>query len=235
MRDIEELVDGYHRFLDNRYPDDSTVYRDLAENGQSPHSMVIACSDSRVDPAAIFSAGPGQLFVVRNVANLVPPFEPEGAYHGTSAALEFAVTGLKVDNIVVMGHGHCGGVKAFLDGVYDHDTGQSFISRWISLLRPAYATIDTEKADDGPAARQREMEYAGVRHSLENLKTFPFVQDRLAAGDLRLRGAFFDIADGRLWPSTLKPVASRHSAATVANNRALPWQAGMNSAKMASR
>ena len=198
MRDIKELVAGYHRFLDNRYPDDSTVYRDLAENGQSPHSMVIACSDSRVDPAAIFSAGPGQLFVVRNVANLVPPFEPEGAYHGTSAALEFAVTGLKVDNIVVMGHGHCGGVKAFLDGVYDHDTGQSFISRWISLLRPAFATIDTEKADDGPTARQREMEYAGVRHSLENLKTFPFVQDRLAAGDLRLRGAFFDIADGRL-------------------------------------
>ena len=85
-----------------------------------------------------------------------------------------------------------------MDGVYDHDTGQSFISRWISLLQPAYATIDTEKADDSPAARQREMEYAGVRHSLENLKTFPFVQDRLAAGDLRLRGAFFDIADGRL-------------------------------------
>ncbi|MCK5551037.1 MAG: carbonic anhydrase, partial [Hyphomicrobiaceae bacterium] len=116
MRDVPALVNGYRRFQSNLNRPETDLYRSLAEEGQAPKTMVIACCDSRVDPAAIFNAGPGELFVVRNVANLVPPFEPHGDYHGTSAALEFAVNGLGVETILVMGHARCGGVRAFLDG-----------------------------------------------------------------------------------------------------------------------
>jgi len=199
MHDVQELVEGYRRFLDTRYEEQADLYRDLAEHGQSPKTMIIACCDSRVDPATIFSARPGQFFIVRNVANLVPPFEPHGDYHGTSAALEFAVTGLNVENIVVMGHGRCGGVQAFLQGLYEQPSGNSFINRWMSLLNPARAaaTRSAERGDDH-AAQQQAMELASVRHSLENLETFPFIRDRLGDNTLKLRGAYFDIADGRL-------------------------------------
>ena len=137
MRDVPELIDGYRRFLAGRYPQEASLYRSLAETGQAPKTMIIACCDSRVDPAAIFSAGPGQFFIVRNVANLVPPFEPRGDYHGTSAALEFAVTGLEVETILVMGHARCGGVRAFLEGLYEQPAQRGFIDRWMSLLNPA--------------------------------------------------------------------------------------------------
>ena len=196
MRDIAELVDGYRRFLDTRYTEQAALYRSLAESGQSPKTMVIACCDSRVDPAAIFSAAPGQLFVVRNVANLVPPFEPHGDYHGTSAALEFAVTGLEVENILVMGHARCGGVKAFMDGMYEHTAQGTFIERWMSLLNPARTAATRDAAE--PEQRQQALERASVRQSLENLQTFPFIKQRFGDRSLRLRGAYFDIADGKL-------------------------------------
>lgn len=198
MHDIPELVDGYRRFLATRYPQEATRYRVLAEQGQAPKTMIVACCDSRTDPATIFSAAPGQLFVLRNVANLVPPFEPHGDYHGTSAALEFAVTGLGVENIVVLGHARCGGVRAFLDGVFERGAKRGFIDRWMSLLNPLRAVALRAAARQEPAAQQQALEHAAVRQSLENLQTFPFVKERVAAGGLRLRGAYFDIADGRL-------------------------------------
>ena len=198
MRDVPELVEGYHRFLANRYPQEAALYRSLADAGQAPKTMVIACCDSRVDPAAIFSAGPGQLFIVRNVANLVPPFEPHGDYHGTSAALEFVVTGLEVETILVMGHGRCGGVRAYLDDLYERPGRPGFIDRWMSLLNPARAEALKDMAGAPVEARQQALEHASVRHSIDSLGTFPFVKERLAGGLLRLRGAYFDIADGKL-------------------------------------
>lgn len=196
MHDIPELTDGYRRFLAERYPQEEAVYRELADAGQAPKTMVIACCDSRVDPAAIFSAGPGELFIVRNVANLVPPFEPHGDYHGTSAAVEFAVTGLQVDTILVMGHARCGGVRAFFEGLYERSTKRGFIDRWMSLLKPARAEALRDAAGEPTEMQLRALEQAAVRHSIENLKTFPFIKERMDR--LRLRGAYFDIADGRL-------------------------------------
>lgn len=198
MRDVPELVDGYRRFLDSRYPQEAETYRSLAQTGQWPKTMVIGCCDSRVDPAAIFSAGPGQLFVVRNVANLVPPFEPHGDYHGTSAALEFAVTGLEVETILVLGHGRCGGIRAFLEGLYERRHSKGFIDRWMSLLNPARKEVLGSGGDRSIEDLQEVMEQAAIRHSIENLHSFPFVRERLADGRLKLRGAHFDIAHGKL-------------------------------------
>jgi carbonic anhydrase len=198
MRDVPELVDGYRRFLAARYPREAELYRTLAEAGQAPKTMVVACCDSRVDPAAIFNAGPGQLFIVRNVANLVPPFEPDGDYHGTSAALEFAVTGLEVETILVMGHARCGGVRAFLDGLQGQAAKHGFIDRWMSLLNTARTEALRDAAAVPIGLRQQALEHASVRRSIENLRTFPFIAERLGDGRLRVRGAYFDIADGRL-------------------------------------
>jgi carbonic anhydrase len=198
MRDIDELMDGYRRFLAGRYKEEAAVYRSLAETGQAPRTMVIACCDSRVDPAAIFSAGPGQLFVVRNVANLVPPFEPHGDYHGTSAAIEFAVTGLDVETILVMGHARCGGVRAYLEGIYGKKVDHQFIGNWMSILTGARTSALKATADNNIEAQQQALEFAAVHQSIENLETFPFVKERLVDGRLRLRGAYFDIATGIL-------------------------------------
>ena len=198
MHDVSELIDGYRRVLAPRYPEQAGLYRRLADVGQSPKTMVIACCDSRADPATVFDAAPGQLFVVRNVANLVPSCEYEGVYHGTSAALEFAVTGLGIDNIVVMGHARCGGVRAFLDGLYRPPAQRSFIDRWLELLTAAGTEALGAAAGQGMEARQQALEHASIRHSLRNLETFPFIRERVAAGRLHLHGAYFDIADGRL-------------------------------------
>lgn len=198
MHRVSDLIDGYHRFLSGHYPEEAELYRSLAESGQSPKTMIIACCDSRVDPAAIFNAGPGRLFVVRNVANLVPPFEPNGDYHGTSAAVEFAVLSLEVENILVMGHGRCGGIRAFLEGLHEKPREYSFIDSWMSLLNPARAEALRDCDGQPVEVQQRALEHASIRHSIENLKTFPFVKERLDDGRLRLMGAFFDIAEGRL-------------------------------------
>ena len=189
---MDALIAGYRRFRQQGWPSRRRLFETLAENGQSPRALVIACGDSRVDPAMIFDAAPGEIFTIRNVANLIPPCQPDGAYHGTSAALEFAVTVLEVGDIIVMGHGLCGGVRALLDGVADNQAG--FIGPWMRLAEPARARV----LACAPADPQLEGEYQVVRLSLENLRSFPFVSDRLAAGRLRLHGAHFDIRTARL-------------------------------------
>jgi carbonic anhydrase len=186
---MERLIAGYRTFRANRWPSERANYEQLAK-GQKPEYLVIACSDSRSDPATIFSARPGEMFVIRNVANIVPPFEEGGGYHGTSAALAFAVVVLKVKTVLVMGHAQCSGVAAMLDG--SHVENVPFVGQWTSLLAPAIARCG--HAYDRQAAIEREC----VRLSLERLMTFPFVADRVRAGALTLEGARFGIADGRL-------------------------------------
>ncbi|RDE06180.1 carbonic anhydrase [Sphingomonas aracearum] len=197
MSGFDDLIGGYHRFRDTGWTGQRARWTELAE-GQSPRVMVIACSDSRVDPAQVFDTSPGEIFVVRNVANLVPPFENDSGRHGVSAALEFAVTQLEVTDVVVMGHGSCGGVGAALSRRFsDAAPGEGgFIAHWVDMLDEARERIVAEHGT-GPDA-VRAMEHETVRVSLANLRTFPFVPEREAAGKLRLHGAWFAIAQGEL-------------------------------------
>ncbi|GAA3714191.1 MULTISPECIES: carbonic anhydrase [Sphingomonas] len=197
MRKFKDLIDGYYRFRGNEWIDEREKWTELA-GGQTPKVMVIACSDSRVDPATIFGTRPGEVFVVRNVANLVPPFDPSGGLHGVSAAIEFAVTVLKVEEILVLGHGQCGGVKASLSGALtDAKPGEGgFVAEWIKLLKDARERVVAEHGTG--AEGQTALEQEGVKVSIENLKTFPFVQAGLDDGTLALKGAVFAIADGKL-------------------------------------
>ena len=198
MADFQTLIEGYRRFRARGWEAQRERWAELVE-GQRPKVMVIACSDSRVDPSQIFDARPGEMFVVRNVANLVPPYEPDSAYHGVSAALEFAVTQLEVEELVVMGHGFCGGCAAALTGEFDeapHGAGH-FIAHWIDMLSEARAAIRTRHPQLNRQAFH-EMELAGVRLSLRNLRSFPWVAEREADGRLKLHGAWFAIADGIL-------------------------------------
>lgn len=197
MAGFNALLDGYRRFRNEGWSTQRARWAELSE-GQSPKVMVIACSDSRVDPAQIFDTLPGEIFVVRNVANLVPPFEIGGGRHGVSAALEFAVTQLEVPEIVVMGHGACGGAHAALTQRFaDADHGEGgFIAHWVDMLDEARDKVRAEHGE-GPEA-VRAMEHETVRVSMRNLRTFPFVSEREAAGKLTIHGAYFAIADGVL-------------------------------------
>jgi carbonic anhydrase len=197
MDEFERLLAGYRRFRDEDWSQQRARWAELAE-GQQPKTMVIACSDSRVDPTRIFDSAPGTLFVVRNIANLVPPFETSQGHHGVSAALEFAVTQLNVAEIVVLGHGACGGVAASLNHAFEGEPPSSggFISDWVSLLDEARDRIVAEHGH-GPHA-VHALEHECVRVSLANLRTFPFIPQREQAGTLRLRGAYFAIAEGVL-------------------------------------
>ena len=192
MKTPEDLKDGYRAFRQSTYRRQAELYEQLGR-GQDPDIMIIACADSRAEPADIFNAAPGQLFVVRNVANLAPPFDPSGGLHGVSAALEFAVTALEVKHILIMGHGGCGGVHASLSAADDKPVGQ-FIAPWVSLLDKARDTV----LSTIPADPQRALEYEGIRTSLDNLMTFPFVKTRVEAGKLTLHGAWFAISSGEL-------------------------------------
>ncbi|MEO7240894.1 MAG: carbonic anhydrase [Sphingomicrobium sp.] len=199
MADLTELIDGYRRFRETGWKRERERWSELAE-GQSPRLMVIACSDSRVDPAQIFDARPGSIFVVRNVANLAPPFETSLGYHGVSAALEFAVTQLEVAEIVVMGHGSCGGCAAALTGQFDnaaHGAGH-FISEWVEMLRDARDAVRSRHGELNAAAFH-DMELAAIRVSLANLRTFPWIATREAEGRLTLHGAHFSVAEGKLY------------------------------------
>jgi carbonic anhydrase len=189
----DALLSGYRRFREGHWAEARAEYEALAAHGQSPHTLVVACSDSRADPALIFDAAPGQLFVVRNVANLVPPYQPDGRLHGVSAALEFGVKVLNVSRIVVMGHAHCGGVNAMLHGAPDNC--QDFVAPWVAQATPAVRRV-AETVE--PDQVERAAEEAVVRLSLENLRTFPWIAEREAAGDLTLTGLHFGIADGIL-------------------------------------
>lgn len=197
MADFKQLIDGYHRFRDAGWREQRERWSTLAE-GQSPKVMVIACSDSRVEPATIFDTAPGEMFTIRNIANLVPPFELGGGRHGVSAALEFAVNQLEVPEIIVLGHGACGGVHAALTRRFEHAApGQGgFIAHWIDLLDDARDRITAEHGH-GPEAI-RELEHETVRVSIANLRTFPCIPEREAEGRLKIHGAWFAIADGEL-------------------------------------
>ena len=192
------LIDGYNNFMSGRYVDERERYRSLAEQGQSPSTMVIACSDSRAAPETIFDAGPGEMFVIRNVANMVPPYEPDGHFHATSAALEFAVQALKIENIIVMGHGRCGGIRAALDPSSEPLSPGDFIGRWMSLLAPAAEQIQSNDIMT-MGERQTALERVSIRNSIANLRTFPDIPALEEEGKLHLHGAWFDISTGELW------------------------------------
>ena len=192
----EKLLSGYRAFRRNSYPAREELFRRLGF-GQSPTTMVIACADSRVDPSLLFDAGPGELFVVRNVANLVPPFEAQGRFHGTSAALEFAVDGLGVTDILVMGHAGCGGIRASIDQVREKPVGE-FIAPWIGLLSETRDGLIAATPDCSSEQLQVSLEHAAIAASLRNMQTFPFVRRALDEGRVRLHGAWFSIASGEL-------------------------------------
>jgi carbonic anhydrase len=196
---MTKLIEGYRRFREQDWTKERERWAELAE-GQSPKVMILACADSRSDPAQIFDAHPGEMFVVRNIAALAPPYETSSGFHGVSAALEFAVTQLEVGEILVMGHGMCGGCSAALSGAFDdrrHGHGQ-FIADWVRMLDRARDKVRARHTElDRDAFR--DMEYEAVKVSLANLRTFPWIAERERSGALKLHGAHFSISEGRLY------------------------------------
>ena len=190
---IDKLVQGYRRYRDGEYQHSRPLIEDLVARGQRPQIAVVACSDSRVDPAILFQADPGDLFMVRNVANLVPPMEEGGTYHGTSAALEFAVLGLGVKHIAVLGHAHCGGIRMMMQPD-PYDSAFKFVPAWVSMLTAAHRRVVATMAQADEATRVRACEQNAVLVSLENLTTFPWVNERVESGELQLHGLYVDIA-----------------------------------------
>lgn len=194
---LEDLIEGYRSYRLNWSATERELYRQLVEHGQSPKVMVIACCDSRVDPSIIMGAKPGAMFMVRNVANLVPPYAPDGAYHGTSAALEFGVAHLEVEHIIVLGHGHCGGISALYDD--NGDTARSdFILPWMQIVAPARAHVQEHGAHLPPSQQRRMMEQEAIKVSIRNLLTFPWIRARVEQGALHLHGWYYALADGLL-------------------------------------
>lgn len=200
MPEFAELLKGYRRFRAGTYPRQRARFEETAVEGQHPKLMIIGCSDSRVDPAQIFDVDPGEIFVVRNVAALVPPFETTPGLHGVSAAVEFAVQMLRVRQIVVMGHGRCGGCQAALTQAFEtapHGEG-AFVANWIDLLSEARKPVAAKHGTEGRKA-ELAMEFAAIRLSLANLRTFPWLSEKEQAGTLKLRGAHFSIMEGVLY------------------------------------
>ncbi len=194
----ERLTHGYQAFLERRFASERSRYEMLAERGQRPEIMVVGCVDSRVSPEVIFDAAPGELLVVRNVANIVPAYEPDpSTQHGTSAALEFGVQALRVKHIVVLGHALCGGIRAFADEQEPLSPGD-FIGRWMSQIAPAAEGLGPAPSGEERAEYLTRLEYASVELSLRNLMTFPCVRILVERGKLHLHGAYFGVASGRL-------------------------------------
>jgi carbonic anhydrase len=208
---LTQLIEGYRRFREKDWARERERWSELAE-GQSPKVMILSCADSRVDPAQIFDARPGEMFVVRNISALAPPYETSPGFHGVSAALEFAVTQLRVGEILVMGHGLCGGCAAALTGQFDdteHGEGH-FIADWVRMLSGARDKVRAEHQELDRDA-YLDMEREAVKVSLANLRTFPWIREREQAGELKLHGAHFSIAEGRLYmldeaEETFRPV-----------------------------
>jgi carbonic anhydrase len=198
MKGIDDLVAGFRRFQSAYYGERRELVERLVRQGQTPKVMVVACCDARVDPAIVTDCDPGDLFVVRNVANLVPPFEEGGGYHGTSAALEFAVRCLHVEHVIVMGHARCGGIRALLGDLKFEDGAGQFIAPWMSIVEEARRETTADRANGDAEARAATCEQAAVRVSLRNLLSFPFVRAAVAAGRLRLHGWYFDLDRGEL-------------------------------------
>lgn len=191
------LIDGYNAFANGRLPSEQDRYRELAESGQKPEIMVIGCCDSRVSPEVIFDAGPGELFVMRNIANLVPVYQPDANAHGVSAALEYAASVLRVKHIVVLGHAQCGGIRAFIDKAAPLSPGD-FIGKWMAMFIKPGEVVEQRSHETMQKFVER-IEKAAVFRSLENLMTFPFVRKAVERGDMRLHGAYFGVAEGSLF------------------------------------
>lgn len=206
----DNLTDRYRRFRSRNFAANVDHYEQLADYGQSPDTMVVSCCDSRVDPDTIFNSMPGELFIVRNVANLVPPYETGGRYHGVSAALEFAALNLRVKHIVVIGHSGCGGVKAAIEHTAARQTEAHFISNWVSMLEDARLQVMTRHQGTSRGDMLADLEREGIKTSLKHLRTFPFITDLESKGRLSLHGAHFDIKSGVL--SVLHPVTGEFVA-----------------------
>jgi len=194
----KHLLDGYKDFMGGRYVAERDRYHQLASEGQNPSTMVIACCDSRAAPETIFGCGPGELFVLRNIANLVPPFEPDGGRHGTSAGIEYAVQVLKVQHLVIMGHASCGGIATALTPDFQPLAEGDFIGKWLHLLDPVTAQF----GDNGlmtQGERARTLEWVSIRNSIANLRSFPYVKALEDDGELAIHGAWFEIKTGELW------------------------------------
>ena len=194
---FEKLVKGFRQFQTEYFNRDKRLYARLIKHGQSPEALVIACSDSRNDPALLMSSEPGDIFVVRNVAAIVPPYGPDGKYHGTSAAIEFAVKGLQVKDIIVLGHASCGGVRELATGVACKDRFE-FLSSWIEIGAAARDAVAKNLQDASPETRLRALEQAIILTSLNNLMTFPWIRSAVEAGEMRLHGWYFDMLNGKM-------------------------------------
>jgi carbonic anhydrase len=208
MPEFAALVEGYRRFRREGYVEQKARFDHLASEGQAPPIMIISCCDSRVDPATIFDTLPGQVFALRNVANLVPPYETGGGLHGVSAAIEFGVLGLGVKHIVVLGHAQCGGIKAALEGGDLGLPGRSFVDDWVDIIRDARDEVVAKALADP----QRALELGSIRVSLKNLRSFPFIAEREQSGGLKLHGAYFGISDGDL--QVLDEVSGQYHSAS---------------------
>lgn len=211
----KRLIEGYGNFLSGRLIEEQSRFRELAEQGQSPDIMVIGCCDSRVSPEVIFDAHPGELFVVRNVANLVPPYTPDGAQRAVSAALEFAVQALKVKHIVVLGHAQCGGIRAFAEDSAPLSPGD-FIGHWMALIAPAAKTVGP-RGERSMADYLTQLEQASLVKTLDNLLTFPCVRILAERKKLELHAAYFGVATGKLYvlnreTGMFEPVAQNYHA-----------------------
>jgi carbonic anhydrase len=212
----QRLIEGYRTFTTQRLPTEQTRYRELSVRGQTPEVMVIGCCDSRVSPEVIFDVGPGELFVVRNIANLVPVYQPDGGAHGVSAALEYAVQVLKVKHIVVLGHAQCGGIRAFVDKI-DPLTPGDFIGKWMAMFIKPGEVVEQRDRETMQDFVTR-IEKAAVFRSLENLMTFPFVRKLVERGELQLHGAYFGVAEGSLFVLDQAAKEFRGVQGSVGNN-----------------
>jgi len=190
MPTIEKLLQGFSSFRENYFENNKTLFEQLSREGQKPSTLLISCSDSRVDPASLFGVEPGDLFIIRNVANLVPPYEPDARLHGTSSAIEFAVRDLEVSHIVILGHSNCGGINALCRHLQGERLGRDFIERWVSIAADA---VRPHVRDEPYCSEQ-----AAIRGSVENLKTFPWIAERIESGRLSLHGWWFDLGVGEL-------------------------------------
>ncbi len=197
MSSPRQLIQGFQRFRERHFTQDDALYRQLVQEGQTPKILVVACCDSRVDPAIVLDCAPGDLFVIRNVANLVPPSESRVGHHGTSAALEFGVRTLGVQHIIVLGHAHCGGIHALME-LDDKNRNGSFIGDWMHLADDARIQVERDMPDAPEEERQRACEQRAILISLENLMTFSWVRERVENGMLALHGWYFDIEHGQM-------------------------------------
>jgi carbonic anhydrase len=196
MSSPRQLIEGFSRFRERHFTKEDALFRELVEQGQTPKILVVACCDARVDPALVLDCAPGDLFVIRNVANLVPPAENQGHYHGTSAALEFGVRKLNVGHIIVLGHAQCGGIHALLEG--DMQNEDAYISEWMGIAEAARKAVNSDFADADNIVRRRACEQHAILVSLKNLMTFPWIRERVEQGSLTLHGWYFDIEPGEL-------------------------------------